>query len=212
MTTMNRTQGFTIIELLIASGIMALVMLTLTALFSMSTTTLEVNEATSERQQNAEAAAELLRYEVGLAGYRGTSSTALTTYTFTSPTISIGVNPSATASDTIAVQYYEDRFYDGTTTTTLMQVAFSTGTDANGNPVLLRQLGVAGALAAAADISLLKVVKYIDRDGSITDVTTTSVIPDNLAAISIELTFTDGSVGRFLVGFDNNQNSQQTTL
>jgi prepilin-type N-terminal cleavage/methylation domain-containing protein len=208
----RRSQGFTLIELLISTAIMALVLVTLVALFSQSTKTLETNEAASERQQNAEAAAELLRYEVGLAGYRGTSSTALASNTFTGSTVSIGVNPSASASDTIAVQYYEDRFYDGSSTITLLSVTFSTGTDANGNPVLLRQQGSSGALAAAADVALLKVVKYVDRDGSIIDVSTTSTIPDALAAISIELTFADGDAGRFLVGFENTTIAEQTTL
>lgn len=212
MTASRPSHGFTLIELLISTTILAFVMLTLAALFSQSTRALEANEGASERQQNAEAAAELLRYEVGLAGYRGTASDALMVNTFTSPTISVGVHPSPVQSDTIAVQYYEDRFYDGSTTTTLMQVAFSAGTDADGNPVLLRQQGVGGALAAAADVTLLKVVKYVDRNGTVIDVGPGSVIPDDLAAISIELTFTDGSRGRFLVGFDNNQNSQQTHL
>jgi prepilin-type N-terminal cleavage/methylation domain-containing protein len=208
----RHSQGFTLIELMISTAIMAFVLVTLVVLFNLSTKALETNEAASERQQNAEAAAELLRYEVGLAGYRGTSSTALTSNTFTGSTVSVGVNTSASASDTITVQYYEDRFYDGSSTTTLLSVTFSTGTDANGNPVLLRQQGSSGALAAAADVALLKVVKYVDRDGSIIDVTTSSTIPEALAAISVELTFADGESGRFLVGFENTNVVEQTTI
>ena len=60
--------------------------------------------------------------------------------------------------------------------------------------------------------ALMKAVMYVDRDGNITDISTTSVIPEELAGISIELTFDDGTFGRFLVGFNNNQDVEQITL
>lgn len=207
------TQGFTLIELMVSTAILAFVLVALVALFTMGTRALEANEVSSERQQNAEAAAELLRYEVGLAGYRGTGSSSLTNNTFTGATLSIGVNGNADVSDTITVQYFEDRFYDGVTTSeTLMQVTFSSGDDGSGEQVLLRQQGLGGALAAAADVDLLKVVKYVDRDGNVSDVTAGGTPPDELAAISIELTLDNGDVGRFLVGFENNPEIEQTTI
>ncbi len=196
-----------------STAIMGMIMVALAGLFTQSTKALQANEIASMRQQNAEAAAELLRYEIGLAGYRGTTSDAITANTFTGATLSIGVAAADDDTDEITVQYYEDRFYDGVTTTpTLMSVTYSSGTDASGNPVLLRKQGTAAAQPAVASVSLMKAVMYVDRDGNVTDITTTSTIPEELAGISIELTFDDGSFGRFLVGFNNNQDVEQITL
>ncbi len=207
---MRRTEGFTLVELLMSTAIMGMV--ALAGLFTQSIKAQQANEIASMRQQNAEAETELLRYEIGLAGYRGTTSDAITANTFTEATLTIGVDADADDTDEITVQYYEDRFYDGVTTSpTLINATYSSGTDADGDPVLLRKLGTAAAQPAVASISLMKAVMYVDRDGNTTDITT-STIPEELIGISIELTFDDGTLRRFLVGFNNNQDVEQVTL
>jgi prepilin-type N-terminal cleavage/methylation domain-containing protein len=202
---MRQQNGFTIIELLVAA---ALTLILLTALFGMLQSSLrayEVQEINATRQENKISAIELLQYEIGLAGYKGTTETDYTSNaTLTSPfLLSSGTG---NASDTVTVKYYEDRKYGPKAVASLQTVAFTT---TSGN--LTRTIN-GNSQPVAADVTQLKLLRYVTKGaaGSGNDcysVTSTtqcpSTPPSGTVGVVLQLTFSDKTSRRVLVSFYN---------
>lgn len=104
---MRQPKGFYLLELLVAAAIMIIILAALGGLFAATVRANRSNTAASEGQQNAEAAIQLLKGEVGLAGYRGTDSAA-NSRTFSSSTLV--VTPETSTRDRVTVQFFEDRY------------------------------------------------------------------------------------------------------
>ncbi len=188
----------------------------LSSLFMSASRAYRVNDKASTLQQSANAAGELLSYEIGLAGYKGSTDTASTTSRefktsglVPVPTSTLTVIKGATtsASDTIIVRYFEDRFID---TADVKQVvitlnAVPSGTDHN----LYRKqeeqdsIGTAGYApnrqSTVEDVHNLKVLKYIKKDGS--EVTSLANAED-LAGLRLE----------FTLKIDNKETKQQVVI
>lgn len=200
MKAAARQSGFTLVELLVASVIMLLILSALGNLFIGTNRAYRKNDQVSERQQSVDAAGQLLGYEIGLAGFRGSKSGELTSNTFTTPillgtltvpakTLIIEKGTTASAPDKITVRYYESRYPD-TAISTVTQ--FSIGQDSNSAYNLYRQSATPSASDATrqpaiANVKNLKVLKYIKKDGNEAN----SATADTLAALKLELTFTD---------------------
>jgi Tfp pilus assembly protein PilW len=177
---MRQRSGITLIELLIAAAIMIIVLTALTNLFVSTTRAYQANERASELQQNMEAAAQLLKYDIALAGYRGTENLCVSLGGAPiSVTTGTGTNP-----DSITVRYCEDRY----SSLTLQEVTFSIST-ASGVLNLFRQQGDSNQ-PIVEGVANLKVVSY--RNGSGTLQTTMPAL-NNLAGLTIRLTFVNGA-------------------
>lgn len=202
-------QGFTLVELLVAATIMALILSALGSLFVSTNRAYRANDEVSERQQSADAAAQLLSYEIGLAGYRGSTPSNVQNSTFaaTERTLSITKGASATTSDAITVRYYEDRFNSSPVKT---MVTFNAAKDGNNIFNLYRHNHAETAKQPAIQfIQNLKVLSYIRKDGS----EGASATQATLSGLRLELTFTDGLKKQVVIGIDNPQaNPELPTL
>lgn len=198
MKTPARQAGFTLVELLVAGTLMVVILSALGSLFVSTNRAYRVNDAVSEQQQSADAAAQLLSYEIGLAGYRGSEySTTSLLPSFSGSTFTITKGATPETSDKIAVQYYEDRFTKG-----FVSVIFEAD-KVDGIYNLYRTTGT--KQPAIENVRNLKVLRYIKKNGS----EAASVIAAELAALKLELTFVDKSnktsTKQVIVGINNTQ-------
>lgn len=208
MTRSGNQRGFTLVELLVAAALMVLLLSALGGLFISASRAYRTNDEMSDRQQGANVAAQLLSYEIGLAGYKG-SDAAASGREFKSAgveesTLEIVRGTSATASDTVTVRYYEDRLGGDPVK---VAVTFSAARDSRGLFNLYRHNHVdTNRQPAVQQVRTLKVASYIERDGRESRAAT----KETLAALRLELTFTDGQTKQVVVGLDNPQ--QQPVL
>lgn len=198
--------GFTLIELLVASAIMAIILGALGNLFVSTRDAYRANEEATALQQTADAVGQLLTYEIGLAGYRGSDNNA-STRTFTTPvvfgllsfpatTLQIETGLSASTPDEVYVSYYEDRYVSNTAK---LGTEFSVDTT---NHNLDRYLSTDTAKRAIIrGVHNLKVLRYVRRDGKECNTATAA----NLAALRLEFTLTDGLKKQTVVPLQNPQ-------
>jgi len=196
--------GFTLVELLVAAAIMALILSALGGLFVSTSRAYRANDEVSERQQSADAAAQLLSYEVGLAGYRGSTKSDVETREFKGSTLTITKG----ASDKLIVRHFEDRYVESEE----FIITFEVAKDRDGFFNLYHRQQEQDKIEANQDSSSkqpaiqhvqnLKVLKYIDKRGD----EVPSIAPEDLAALKLELTFTDGLKKQVVVGINNPQN------
>lgn len=211
-----RTGGFTVLELVIAMAVLGVILAATTGLLRTSYRANQVNEDASSRQQEIEAAVKILSYDLSLAGYRGTTEGAFSANTFTAPTLEVvrrgasdGIN------DRIIVRYFEDseRLYGATDTCgSPCTVLYDVGVDDEGVRLLYRRELNADEVGIVQEVESFQVLQFIRRTGPPVDVSAaasgTSVpVPADLAALNIEIRFTDGGVWRFPVGVTNPQAS-----
>lgn len=210
MTSSRRRDGFTVIELLVASAIIAIVLGATTALLVQSYQAYRLNQTLSERQQEIEGAVKILSYDVALAGYRG-STLADVSRTFGGPTIEVLKGVSAGGSDRLIVRYFEDadRLFEGTDACgSPCTVTFDVGEE-DGVLLLYRQEGASDERGIVQEVESFQVVQYISRDGR--ECTFGPVdegcppFPEDLAALNVQITFSDGGEWRFPVGISNTQ-------
>jgi type II secretory pathway pseudopilin PulG len=220
MRASARQGGFTFVELLVAGTIMILLLSALGSLFVNTSRAYRVNDEVSERQQSADAAAQLLSYEIGLAGYRGSDQAAITR-TFAGSTFSITKGASATASDTIVVRYYEDRFSNIGEQLLITFDAIPVGGSYNLYRKEQKQSANFSEVAkspAIQNVKNLKVIGYTlnngkeyPRDPTVTHAwiepytLTSDITPYTLVALKLELTFTDDLKKQVVIGIDNPQ-------
>lgn len=201
-----RRDGFTLIELLIASAVFIVVILAATGLLITSTRGYAVTEAVSDRQQEVEAAVNILEYDLKLAGYRGTTPTGLTR-TFDDATLVVD-KADDTSSDRIVIRYYEDseRLFGATDSCgSPCEVVYEVDVGDDGTTYLYRQELNSDEVGLVQAVDLFKVRHYIRRGGERVTASEGVSIPDDVAALNIEITFLDGSLWRFPVGLSNEQ-------
>jgi len=193
--------GFTLIELLISMAIMLLVLGAVLAFFVQSQRVYRVQEQVSDRQAAADSAIQLMTYEIGLAGYKGTGENdPIKPFAGGSTTLRIDRGPDSASPDTITVRYFEDRFVSSSQE---LVVAYSVDTTVQ---TLMRSEASSAPQELVDGVLNLKVVQFIRRDGVRVDLTTTGgSVPENLAALNVELTLASGRTWRFPIAIVNAQ-------
>lgn len=197
---MQQRQGLTILELLVAAAVLIVMLALLGQLFIGSRTAYQVIEDRSEERQILQTAVELLKYEVGLAGYRCTDSDAGDRVFATDPlTVDKGA---AGASDTVIVTYYEDRFVSGASCDGPRTVTFSISNDAE----LVREVsgGDSEPEVVARGVEHLEVTHWLNKAGS-QFVDPTRPPNSTLSGIKIGLTFESGDAQTVTIGMKNPQ-------
>jgi len=205
----DRTAGFTVIELLIASVILLVVLGGLTSYLVTSRQAMGVTEQLSDRQQEVEAAVNVMSYDLSLAGYRGTTPDDFAR-TFGTSTLLVEKEVDGGESDRLTLRYYEDsaRLYGADDTCgSPCLVTYEVGTEDDGLTYLLRQEGGATERGIVQRVEYFRVIQYIQRDGSLVDITSANAasLPSDLAGLNIEIAFSTGGLWRFPVGISNVQ-------
>lgn len=217
----QRTSGFTLVELLVASVIMVTILGALGSLFLSTSKAYRVNDKVSTLQQSADAAGQLLSYEIGLAGYKGSTDAAssnsrkfVTLTLVPTSTLTIIKGASATESDTITVRYFEDRFTDTVEQLVITLDAVPSGTNRNlyrryekQKDIDLPDYTQPNRQPAVENIYNLKVLKYIKNDGS--EVTSLADAKD-LTGLRLEFTLViddKTTKQQVVVGLKNPQNA-----
>ena len=186
---MKQRSGFTLIELLLAAAIMGIILSALGFLFSSTIRANQANTRVAESQQNAEAAIQLLKYEISLAGYRGTDiNSKPINRPFTGSTLT--VTPESTTRDRVSVQFYDDR-PEGAVTNTDNPAQRTITFGINGNSELTRQDSAASPSTAepvVEGVTGLKVINYVLASGGTSP---TMPAPADLRGITLRLTFSN---------------------
>lgn len=204
------TEGFTLVELLLASAILVLILVALTSYLTTSVRAYETTEDLSDRQQEIEAAVNVLSYDLALAGYRGTTPSQQGR-TFSGPTLEVVKAADPADSDTLRLRYFEDdrRLFGsdppcGTASDCL--VTYEVGPDEDGEGTfLLRREGTSTERGIVQAVEYFHVREYLDRDGSFETITAGTELPDDVAGLNVEIAFTNGGLWRFPVAVSNLQ-------
>lgn len=177
----GRNRGFTLIEMLIALAIFGLL---LTGLLQTERGYRQaaVDEDAALRIQRKLAAIELLRAELGMAGYRHGGADLETTR--------------AGATDRIVFRYLEDRI---AAAPSVREIAFDAGRDRNGTPSLYRREGTSFRQPAVAGVTELRVVGWVARGSGVQS----AAPPVRPSAVLLELEFEWGERASVWIGFDN---------
>jgi Tfp pilus assembly protein PilW len=202
----SRAAGFTVLELLIASAIFMILLGALTSYFVTSNKAMAVTETLSNRQQEVEAAVNVLSYDLGLAGYKGVTPAELAR-TFPAPTLAVE-KAVLGESDRLVIRYFEDsgRLYGAANTCgSPCVVTYEVDYDDKGETNLYRQEGNDPERGIVQRVDHFKVTHYILRSGSFIEATPGSTPPVDLAGLNIELAFATGGIWRFPVGISNVQ-------
>lgn len=203
---MRQRSGFTILELLVAAAIMIVILGALSGLFASTVRANRTNTRSSEGQQNAEAAVQLLKSEVALAGYRGTDTQA-SFRTFPAPTTStLDVTADSSTRDRISVRFFEDRPNGAVTNAgspTVRTLTFGINSDSE----LTRQQDGGFNRAVVEGVTNLKVTSYrsLSSTGS---VVTSPTMPTNkatLRGLTVRLTFADTTTKDVAIALPNPQ-------
>lgn len=198
---MRRSNGFTLLEMLVAMGVLLVVLGVVLVFLVQSNRSYVAQERVSDRQAAADSAIQLMVYEVGLAGYKGVGENDPTkSFASGSNTLVINRGGGTNVPDEITVRYFEDRFVGAPQE---VVVSYSVDTAAGR---LIRREGTADPQEMIDGVSNLKVVQFLRRDGVRVDVTSgTTNVPGNLAAINVEITLVDGNTWRFPIATANPQ-------
>lgn len=180
--------GLTLLELLIAGAVLVLLLLSLSQIFAASYRAYNVSEDVSESRQMRQAAIELVRYEVSLAGYRCADADA--------ESRDFGDLIFDSDADAISVRYYEDRFVDGSCV--LQDVEYYV----DGNT--LWRADDDGATSVVEGVTGFEVVAWLNRASS-QFVDPARPPPSSLAGVKLRLAFLDGEDEVFTIGFRNVQ-------
>lgn len=205
-TPAHSQSGFTLLELLIASAVFAVIIGALTAYFSTSTRGMAAMEASSNRQQELEAAVNVMTYDVALAGYKGTTPDDVArSFGASSLRVTKGAGPAG--SDRLEISYFEDgeRLFGGDDTCGSPCTVTYEVDEEDGKYNLYRQEGASPERGIVQEVEHFKVIQFILRDGTQVDVVGTADAPDQLAALNIEIAFSTGGLWRFPVGVSNKQ-------
>lgn len=201
--------GFTLVELLVTAAIFIMVLGALGGLLVSSTRAYEVNAVRSEALQDSEAVLQIMRYEVGLAGYRGLGAATFDRpFTMGAPE-TVEVRRLA-AGDELTVRYFEDR-YVAAGDSGERQVTFrvNAGTATLERVERRPGMGTAGVTELlVGNIESMTVLDLVDPDRervSVTDLLGGSASPSALAGLHFLVTFVDDTEWEFLIGLTNPQ-------
>jgi type II secretory pathway pseudopilin PulG len=196
--------GFTVIEVLLAAGIMAGLLGVLGAVFLTSTRGYRTTSEVSDLQQRAEVATRLLTYELSLAGYRGVQL-GYESVSIPDPRLTIFL-ASEGESDAVRVVYNEDRYVGGRVLRAVRY--FVNGLPGTGEESLYREVAEDGGSAVASPalvgVRWLKALQFRLEDGSTSAITeNTTLAPAGAVAILFRVTLTNGYDSDFWLGFHN---------
>ena len=205
----NPSGGFTVVELLVTAAIFVVVLGALGGLLVSSTRAYQVNAVRSEALQDSEAVLQLMRYEIGLAGYRGIGAATFDQpFTMGSPE-TVVVRRTANG-DEVTVRYFEDQFLptgDSGERSVTFRVDAATKT-------LQRVERRPGNLVGTTDllvgnIDALQVLELVGPDRERIEVgaaiASSAVWPDALAGLNFRVTFVGGQTWEFMIGLTNPQ-------
>lgn len=208
-STLGR-QGFTVVELLIASLVFLVLLGALGGMLVSSTRGYEANARASEAIQDSEAVLQLLRYDIGLAGYRGLElGQSSRSFELDGPSDQSTVRIEPTANGhTVTVRYFEDRYISGADSgerrvTYLVNASNNSLERLEYNPIdgeldSALMVGNIESLEAVSLVDLMRVKVNID------DVPC-GVVGVPFGGIVLRVGFTDGSSWDLLIPFTNSQ-------
>ncbi len=203
---MRHHQGLTLHEFVLVLALFGLLLLGLASMTAASQRSYQQSESSGMRLASRRAAASLLNYELGLAGYTGTGQAALCrTCTEVLPTLTVHKGGEESQPDAITVRYLEDRFLAEPQQKT---ITFEIGRDRRGRSNLYRREESAVRQPAVEDVIGLKLLGYLRPDGSMVVSTQVTPIPADLSGLVLELTFAWQEHHRFNVAFSNLQHPQ----
>lgn len=208
---MRRRGGFTVVELLITMVVLLLILGSLGAMLISGSTAYGVTAQRSESLQDSEAVLQLLRYEIGLAGYRGLESgtfdRSFTLDGAAKETIEIEPHDSG---DRLTVRYFEDR-YLGTGDTGERRVSYFVDPKTHSlnriekNPVD----GELESEMMVGNIAKLEVVDLVDLQRNTVAIADIRSNPANkpavVAGIQMKVELVDGDQWDLLIGLANSQ-------
>ena len=206
---MRSSRGFSLIELLVTTVVFIIVLAALGGLLVSSTRAYQVNAARSEAIQDSEAVLQLMRYEIGLAGYRGVGA-ATFDRPFTLGTATVEVDHDASAAgDEVTVRYFEDRYLQGTDTGE-REVTFRVNGTSSTLERVDRRPGGGSAVTEllVGNVTSMVVLDLVspDRDRvAVSAVALGADGPDALAGLNFRVDFADGREWVFMIGLTNPQ-------
>lgn len=225
-------RGVTLVELLVVSAIFLVVLGALGSLFSGTTRAYRVTTERSEGLQDSEAVLQLLRYDLGRAGFRGVddgafdrSFSSCTTDDIAAGDLGTGAacqtvrvqrDAMGAAGDIVTVRFFETRFAGGGDGERVVSYYVSAADNA-----LMRQEGALTAQLLVGNVVRLQILDFVDRsrDAFGLDVLV-GLFPDpngsdgerlwpdglrELAGLNVEVEFVDESTAEFMVGLHNAQ-------
>lgn len=193
--------GFTLVELLVASALFLGLLTAFAAILGQMRSASQAREAQQAIVVDREAIAQLLQYELSLAGYGGLGSVSLLTEG--TPTLTLAFEATA---HTVSVHYVEDRF-----TPSGPEVRSARyWVDPEGQ-ALMRAVNEGAANVMATGVASLSIEGYLRRDFGIVDafdaVTCGGACPppEFVAGLVLRLEFVEGPAMDVAVGFYNAQ-------
>ena len=199
----RRTEGITLIELLIAMGIFGVLIAALSGLFITAARGYEAAAQTSEEFQDAEAALQIMLYDIRLAGYRGVGSDFDKSFSGADQdTVSVLLG---TDTDEIRVRYFEDDTYLKATDDGERTIAYYVDTDSS---TLIRT--EAGTdYEVVSNITGFRVDAFVQPDQIAIDVRnadgTPAPPPTNISAVEMTLSFEGGRSWTFAASLSSPQ-------
>lgn len=196
----SRQAGMTLIELLVATALFLLLIGLTAQVFRGTRVAYEKNASVSNERQNLQSAIAQFRYEVSLAGYRGTDLGTFTGNSFTQEPFTVGNGAGPGNSDTITVEYYEDRY---TSSTTFKKATFELSA---GDLVRVDGGTKEKLIGGVQDLQLVYWFDNKVRLRALTDDPGANrPPPSDLSGVVIRLTMADGSKEDVPVSFKNCQ-------
>lgn len=202
-------RGFTLVELLLVAAIFIVVLAALGTFLVDGLRAYRVTTERSEAIQDSEAVLQLMRYEVGMAGFRGLgAATIARPFTLGSGDEAILVRrPSGSTSDELTVRYFEDRYV---TDSGERQVTFTVTSQTLVRQELRPGSAVATTELLVGNVESMRVVEIVDRERSrfatesLVGLPTAS-LPPELAGLNVVVQFVGGREWEFLIGISNPQ-------
>jgi prepilin-type N-terminal cleavage/methylation domain-containing protein len=188
----RRAEGFTLVELLVASSVLVALLAALGSLFVSSSRAYESNRGASSAAANLRSAVHALRYDVSMAGFRGLDGDAAEREIVTPLVVTLAgadvTNDSSWPIAEITARFVETRYTQGAPT--VREVTYRVR-----NGALERREGADGAyVVIAAGIVDLRLVRY-RRDGT-TTAAPSAAVPADLTGLDLRIVYRHGTAER----------------
>jgi prepilin-type N-terminal cleavage/methylation domain-containing protein len=188
----RRADGFTLVELLVASSVLVALLAALGSLFVSSSRAYESNRGASSAAANLRSAVHALRYDVSMAGFRGLDGDAAEREIVTPLVVTLAgadvTNDSSWPIAEITARFVETRYTQGAPT--VREVTYRVR-----NGALERREGADGAyVVIAAGIVDLRLVRY-RREGT-TTAAPSAAVPADLTGLDLRIVYRHGTAER----------------